>query len=354
MNIRSFGTKHAFALAILVSGLLILRQYIDYLINAYGYDFSWFSVATRISINYLLWAALFKGLVEIAKYFQSRRVNFSNLTLHILLSVLVAGIHRLLAVRLYDFSYFVYSGFLRGLFTPGNKVALGAGLFSSFLEYWIIMALIMGVSYYTRYANQQKELNAAKLNALQMQLHPHFLFNTLNSITSLIDLDPKKAQKMLTQLGFLMREILEQDKKHVIPLKSEMEYVKAYLEIEHIRFQDRLVLDITVDEEVTQVKIPALLLQPIIENAIKHGIAKRPEGGQVSVRASRLNGSKVGIEIKNDIQDMNGDLKTEGYGIGTSNVANRLQQMYGSDQSFSQYTEGSKYITKIIFPYRIS
>lgn len=350
MNIKNFQIKHAFVLAFLVSSLLILRQYIDYLINDYGYDFSWFAVVTRISINYLLWAALFKGLVEIAAYFQNRRMNLRHIIQHVLLSFLVAGTHRLLAVRLYDFVYYLNTGFLRGLFTPGNKVAMGAGLFSSFLEYWIIIALIMGVSYYTRYAQQQKELNVAKLNALQMQLHPHFLFNTLNSITSLIDIDPKKAQKMLTQLGFLMREILEQDKKQLISLESEMEYVRAYLEIEHIRFQDRLSLNFAVDEDVNNVAMPALLLQPIIENAIKHGIAKRPEGGEISVQASRSNGTKVTIEIINDYQELNGITKSEGYGIGTSNVSKRLHQMYGEEQTFSQHKEGTKYITQITFP----
>ncbi|MEP1032961.1 histidine kinase [Ekhidna sp.] len=341
-------------LALVVSSLLVLRLYIDYLINDYGYDFSWFAVATRISINYVLWAILFRVLLKVATYFQNQPTTFKSTISHLLLSILVAGFHRLLAVRLYDFAYYAYSGFLRGFFTPGNKVALGAGLLSSFLEYWIIMMLIMGISYYTRYALQQKELNAAKLNALQMQLHPHFLFNTLNSITSLIDIDPKKAQKMLTQLGFLMREILEQDKKHLIPLESEMEYVKAYLEIEHIRFQDRLALDFSIDENVSHAQVPALLLQPIIENAIKHGISKRPNGGEISVYASRTNGSKVTIEIANDYMEANGDQKLEGYGIGTSNVSKRLKQMYGDEQTFNQRQEGAKYITKITFPFQQS
>lgn len=353
MNISRFKTIHAFLLAILVSCLLILRQYIDYIINEYGYDFSWFAVATRISINYLLWAALLLVLLRISSHFQLRQLTLKAFLSHLTLSILIASFHRLLAVRLYDLAYYAYSGFLRGFFTPGNKVALGAGFFSSFLEYWIIMALIMGVSYYTRYTEQQKELNAAKLNALQMQLHPHFLFNTLNSITSLIDIDPKKAQKMLTQLGFLMREILEQDKKHLIPLKSEMEYVKAYLEIEHIRYQDRLALDFSIDENVSQAQIPALLLQPIIENAIKHGISKRPGGGEISVHATRSNGSKVIVEITNDFQ-VNNEQKLDGYGIGTSNVSKRLIQMYGDDQTFEQRQEGTKYITEITFPFKQS
>ncbi len=350
MNIGRLKTKHTFLSAFLVSCLLILRQYIDYIINDYGYDFSWFAVAARISINYFLWAILIKLLIKVATHFQHLRNSLRTTVSHLGASLIIAAVHRLLTVRLYDLAYYAYSGFLRGFFTPGNKVALGAGFLSSFLEYWIIMALIIGISYYIRYVNQQKELNAAKLNALQMQLHPHFLFNTLNSITSLIDIDPKKAQKMLTQLGFLMREILEQDKKHLIPLKSEMEYVKAYLEIEHTRFQDRLMLDFNIDKGVSNVQVPALLLQPIIENAIKHGIAKRPDGGQISINAIRTNSSEVNIQISNDFHQ-NGNQKTVGYGIGTSNVSKRLQQVYGENHSFKQHQEGDKYITEITFPF---
>lgn len=210
----------------------------------------------------------------------------------------------------------------------------------------------MGISYYTRYAQQQKELDAARLKALQMQLHPHFLFNTLNSITSLIDIDPKKAQKMLTQLGFLMREILEQDKKHLISLEHEMEYIRAYLEIEHIRFQDRLELEFAIDDDVVNVQMPALLLQPIVENAIKHGISKRPKGGEISVHASRFNGSKVAIRVANDFQEPDDASNEEGYGIGTSNVSKRLQQMYGNEQTFHQRKVGTKYITEITFPFQ--
>lgn len=352
MRISCFKIKHAFILAFLVSCLLILRQYIDYLINDYGYDFSWFVVVTRTIITYFLWAALFPLLLKISNKLQLSRLDTKLVLTQIGMSLLIASMHRLLAVRLFDFSYFAYSGFLRGMFTPGNQVAIGAGVFSSFLEYWIILSLILGISYYARYASQQKELNEAKLNALQMQLHPHFLFNTLNSITSLIDIDPKKAQKMLTQLGFLMREILENDKKHVISLASEMEYIKAYLEIEHIRFQDRLSLDFSISDDISEAQIPALLLQPVVENAIKHGISKRSDGGQISVSASRSNGSNITIEVANDFQEKD-DPSLVGYGIGTSNISKRLQQMYGDDQKFEQHKIGSKYITQITFPLQL-
>lgn len=347
MRLSTFKTGHAFVLAFVVSALLILRQYTDYLINDYGYDFSWFAVSAKILVNYLLWASLFSILLRIANRLVTGKLSAFKILSHIGLSVIIAGAHRLLTVRLYDFSYYAYSGFLRDLFTPGNKVALGAGLFSSFIEYWIIMMLIVAISYYIRYVQQQKELNAAKLEALKMQLQPHFLFNTLNSITSLIDLDPKKAQKMLAQLGYLMREMLEHDKKHFITLENELAYIKTYLEIEHIRFQDRLTLNYDIDKELLQEKIPALLLQPIVENAIKHGIAPHSDGGEIAISIKQRE-SDIAIRIANDYPPMKGN--RNGYGIGTKNVARRLQQLYGDDHMYQHRSSEGKYISEINLP----
>jgi two-component system, LytTR family, sensor kinase len=355
MSFSAFKSKHAFALAILVSALLILRQYIDYLINDFGYEFSWFAVSARITINYLVWAIFFWILLKVGQHFQVRAISFKSTFYHICISLLFSAAHRLASVRLYDFAYYGYSGFLRDFITPGNKVAIGAGLFSSFLEYWIIMMLIVGILYYSRYAEQQKELNDAKLNALKMQLQPHFLFNTLNSITSLIDINPKKAQKMLTQLGFLMRELLENDKKHFISLESELAYIKSYLEIEHIRFQDRLSLQFDIDEETLCGQVPALLLQPIVENAIKHGIAKNPDGGVIVVKSRVSTGNGMAIltlSVANDMPKINGNHQGEGYGIGTKNVSRRLRQLYGAKHTYTQTSISEKYITEITLPFQ--
>ncbi|WP_420577578.1 sensor histidine kinase [Ekhidna sp.] len=346
--------KYVLLLTFLVSAVLILRQYTDYLINEYEYDFSWYAVSIKIIINYLLWALFFRFLVRISDHLLSNRINLTLIAKHIAISLGVSAIHRLLATLLYDYSFFFYTGYLRSFLAPTNKVAMGAGLFSSFLEYWVIMILIMAISYYSRYVQQQKELSTAKLDALKMQLQPHFLFNTLNSITSLIDIDSKKAQKMLSQLGFLMRELLEHDKKLFIPLESEMEYIKTYLEIEHIRFQDRLKLNFEIENETLTAKVPALLLQPIVENAIKHGIAKIAEGGAITVQTTKTNADEqpqLAIIISNDVPQANGQVKSEGYGIGIENVSNRLEHLYGSDYTYSQSSEKDIFTTKITLPF---
>jgi len=347
MKMSTFKTIHALALAIVVSVLLIVRQYTDYLINDYDYEFSWFAVSAKILVTYVLWAAVYAWLLRIAKSLLEGRLSLIKLVSHLGISGLVALVHRVVTIRVYDLLYFAHSGFLRDFFTPGNKVALGVGFISSFIEYWVIMILILAIAYYTRSKQQQEELHHARLEALKMQLQPHFLFNTLNSITSLIDLDPKKAQKMLAQLGFLMREMLEHDKKHFITLENELAYIKTYLEIEHIRFQDRLSLSYDVDSNLLQERVPALLLQPLIENAIKHGIAPNSQGGEIYLSIHQKE-SSLDIQVANDYPAVKGS--RNGYGIGTKNVARRLQQLYGSAHIFEHGARNGKYVSTINLP----
>ncbi len=349
MRASRFRTIHAILLAFAVSGLLILRQYTDYLINDYGYQFSWFVVTTRILISYLIWGFSYRFLAHLANKLVENKIKLLVLLQHLGLSILVAAVHRILTVRLFDIAYYFRSGFLPDWFALGNQAAFGAGLFSSFLEYWLIMSLLIAISYYSRYIKQQQELNEAKLRALQNQLQPHFLFNTLNSISSLIDIDRKKAQKMLAQLGLLLREILEKDQRQMISFTHELNYIKAYLEIEHIRFQDRLQLIFDIDQRILETPVPPLLLQPLVENAIKHGISKSVSGGAIHVNACP-SGNDLFIRITNDCPPAQGSTNHHGFGIGTRNVATRLQELYGDRHLFAMKKEKDKYISEIKIP----
>lgn len=344
-------------LALGVSALLVLRQYTDYLIHDYDYEFSWYAIISRITINYLLWALLAVFLLyKLASTLSRTKTDFKLILLHAGYSLGISLLHRILAIRINDFTYYLHTHFLRDFFAPGNQVQMGAGWISSLIEYWIIMAILLALNYYKQYSEKEKELNKAQLTALKMQLQPHFLFNTLNSITSLIDLDPQKAQKMLAQLGYLMREILEHDQKHFITLESEMAYIKAYLEIEHIRFHDRLSLQFQIDEDCLQAEIPALLLQPIVENAIKHGISRNPGGGSISIKTDQIhtNGqNQMRIQVINDCPSKQAK-KPRGYGIGTHNVAKRLEQLYKEAHSYRQELTQGKYISEIVIPLKLS
>lgn len=357
MNLRKTFTKYlpqGLAWACLLSVFFIFQQYAEYRMNDYKYAFSWFTVSVKFMSFYLIWALFYPFLVLLTDPYKL----ISSAKLRHILPLIAAGlgiafIHRACSILLFNAIYFFKSGHFSGPWQEGMAIQLTIGWFRSFIEYIIIIAIILAINYYRLYLQKQRDLDSAKLNALKMQLQPHFLFNTLNSIASLIDIDKKSAQKMLSQLGFLLREILENDKQLFIPLSQELKYVSTYLEIEHTRFQDRMEVDIQIEKDVQESRIPALLLQPLVENAVKHGISKCPDGGAISI-AIKKHDNKVEIIVTNDFKKINGSTKDAGYGIGISNVKNRLEQIYGQDFSFDYYIKESKYSSKIIIPFNAS
>jgi len=160
-----------------------------------------------------------------------------------------------------------------------------------------------------------------------MQLHPHFLFNTLNSISVLINKDVQAAKKMLVRLADFLRLTLTNSGEEEVPLQKELEFLRTYLEIEKVRFQDRLTVNMEIQPETMHLLIPNLILQPIVENAIRHGIAPRSAAGIIRIQAARDNGM---LQVK--IEDNGpGVSSNSAEGIGLSNVRARLQQHYGGN-----------------------
>ena len=332
-----------------ISIVLILQQYTNHIISDYDFEFSWFAVSLKIFTKYLIWLLMFPVLIRIVRNFLLKRKNLRQYTVHLLLGIVLAALHQVLSLKLYDYSYYFKSGFIGGFFNERNQLLLSAGIFSSFIEYCIIIVVILALAYYNQYLIEQKALNEAKLNALRMQLHPHFLFNTLNSITSLIDIWPKKAQKMLSKLGFLMRELLEYDDQAFIPLEKEIEYIKTYLSIEETRFSELLTVHYKVDNALNKVLVPALILQPIVENAIKHGISKCPNGGELTISTRCINDEQIELNVVNDYSQVYGN-HINGFGIGTNNVRKRLEQLYGTNFCYEIKVSDGKYGSCILIP----
>jgi LytS/YehU family sensor histidine kinase len=178
------------------------------------------------------------------------------------------------------------------------------------------------------------QLAQAQLRALKMQLHPHFLFNTLHSISSLVLEDPLKANSMIARLGDFLRLTLENSNQHLVSLKEEAEFLRCYLEIEQVRFGDRLTVALELEPETLSVQVPHLILQPVVENAIQHAIAPRATRGHINIEAKRVN-SSLQLEIRDNGPGiaLNSDsAATEG--VGLSNVRARLHQIYGSNFRF--------------------
>jgi two-component system LytT family sensor kinase len=214
----------------------------------------------------------------------------------------------------------------------------GLGTFViNMLVYWAIVSVTHALSYYSKYqerevraAELERRLTEARLQALQMQLNPHFLFNTLHAISSLVHKDAEAADRMISRLSDLLRYTLESTQAHEVPLQQELQILDRYLEIEQTRFGARLSVQKEIAPEALPVMVPNLILQPIVENAIKHGIEPHARPGVIRICASR--GSGLILEVRDNGKGLRADSQRERVGI--SNTRARLEQLYPSAHQF--------------------
>ncbi|MEK6335931.1 MAG: histidine kinase [Acidobacteriota bacterium] len=226
-------------------------------------------------------------------------------------------------------------------FMQAFRAQLVVSFHSELLTYWMVIGLTHGIDYYRKY--RERELRAlqletrlahAQLDALKMQLHPHFLFNTLNSISVLMSEDVVAARRMLTRMSELLRASLENVGRHEVSLREELDFLKNYLEIEQTRFHDRLAVRMEIEPGVLDARVPNLILQPLVENAIRHGVAPRAQQGLIEISAAREDGM---VELK--VRDNGPGLQSTApesltKGIGLSNTQARLNQLYGERHRF--------------------
>jgi len=187
----------------------------------------------------------------------------------------------------------------------------------------------------------------AELKALKAQINPHFLFNSLNSISALTSIDPSRARDMCVLLGDFLRMTLGLGEKTLVRFSEELELLEKYLAIEKVRFGDRLKMQENVHEDSKTCMLPPLLLQPLVENAVKHGIAGLPEGGQVRLSAERQNG-RLAILVENS-WDPEAPPRRSG-GMGLKNVQQRLEARYGKEASLRVNTEGELFQVSLSLP----
>jgi signal transduction histidine kinase len=176
----------------------------------------------------------------------------------------------------------------------------------SWLIYWVVAGALQAYRYYERYMNSELRLerlehsfSEARLNALRMQLDPHFLFNALNTISSHVERDPKLTRRMIEHLGDLLRMSLESKDRQEVPLAEELAFIEHYLEIQKIRFGEQLKVVMDVAPEVKYAAVPSMFIQPLVENAIRHGISRRAAGGTLVVRAAS-DGERLEIRVMDD------------------------------------------------------
>jgi two-component system LytT family sensor kinase len=211
-----------------------------------------------------------------------------------------------------------------------------------FIIYGATLGLGHAFNYYEKYRERERrasqleaQLAQAQLQSLKMQLHPHFLFNTLNGIAGLIrDQKNKEAVSMVAGLSDLLRHALENSGRQEVSLREELDFLELYLDIQQMRFPDRLKIQMEIQPETLAARVPNLILQPLVENAIRHGIAERVSSGLVGVSAQRENGL-LRIRVYDDGPGLQEGWRMEaGAGIGLANTRERLQQLYGTEHRF--------------------
>ena len=230
------------------------------------------------------------------------------------------------------------------------------------IMYWLVVFGHLGWDYHQRYrdreiqaAELQRELVQARLEALRMQLNPHFLFNTLHAISALIHEDPEAADRMVARLSELLRLSLDQSRPQQVPLSEEIAFLDRYLEIERTRFGDRLKIQKQIEPDTQNAIVPFLLLQPLVENAVRYGIEPREQEGHVSIVARRNNGM-LELRVRDDGPGLphDGDSPLR-QGIGLSNTQSRLRHLYGEHFQFelADLSEGGLE-ARISIPYSAS
>jgi signal transduction histidine kinase len=227
------------------------------------------------------------------------------------------------------------------IYSPLTPLSFSRLYLNVFLAYLDVI-LAGHAIYYARDARSRQlqataleaRLAVAQLDVLRMQLHPHFLFNTLNTVSALMHRDLHAADRMLALLGDLLRDSFEKMPAQEVTLKQELGFLEKYLEIEKMRFRDRLTVETRVDPETLDAEVPNLILQPLVENAIRHGIARRREPGHVRLAAWR-EGDRLELRIRDNGPGLSSEGELQGRGgVGLSNTQARLRQLYGKDHRF--------------------
>ena len=242
------------------------------------------------------------------------------------------------------------------------------GFHQGILTYWSLLAIQYGYGWYGRYEERKQEamrlelrssqlesqLAQAHLSALKMQLQPHFLFNTLNAIMVLVRRQRgREAEETLGLLSDLLRCVLEDVEAQEVPLRRELEYLQLYLGIEQVRFQDRLRVEIAAGPEVLNAAVPQMVLQPIVENAIRHGIGRSSSAGRLRISACHVNGM-LEMKVQDDGPGLAPGSPGQTRGIGLANTRARLKQLYGDAARLSvENEEQGGVVATVVLPCRL-
>lgn len=345
--------KYAY-LAALVLTLLMVVQTSD-LSNA-GFTIN-LNRVILFATNYLTWALGLKWVHGYTSglHFDNGRWKSEALKL-IGIALITSGLQLIVS----NIFYYLMLGLVTD-FSLDNMVRSFYQVFvkawaSRLVDFIIIVGMLRALSNYRKLNEQrlamaelESVLTQTRLEALKMQLNPHFLFNSLHAIHSMIGYDNDKARTMLLKISNLLRKILELGEKQLIPLNDELSYLKDYLDIEQERFHDRLKVHYKVEELMLTALVPSLLLQPLAENALKHGISPMEEPGEITLNIRKCNNNQLEIKMSNSMSETQPAM-TRGTGIGLANLKKRLEQLYQQDFELTTHKQSGQFTIHIIIP----
>lgn len=311
--------------------------------------------AVRFGLSFwALWLVFLPAVAWLSLRFPiERRKLLRNLALHALACLLVAGISRVtfrsgpwMSPPLQRSEAPGHPARTRGL-PPGPPIGfdafLGLRVAMDVVVYWSLVGVGTAIMNFRRSQERERRaaelaasLTRAQLQALRMQINPHFLFNTLHAISGLVYVNPRAADEMLAELSELLRRSLDSMEEQEIPLGEELEFIGGYISLEQKRFGERLRVEQRVPDQLRQALVPALILQPLVENAIRHGIEPRRGPGLITIEA-RQEADRLHLTVQDDGRGLpdSPPAGAERRGIGIANTRARLQGLYGPDQSFA-------------------
>lgn len=302
--------------------------------------FNWVREAPVPYLNFLFWALLCPLVYSILQRWPlTARPQWKGFAVHLLAALLVGAVHEVATSSIYYTILYQTGDFKwNEAYRAYALQVLRPGILQRFMEYWVLLVVLMAADYangirekHTQLLKLKSELHISQLNALKKQLQPHFLFNTLNTVSALMDEDVNGARKVLSRLGGLLRVTLDKERSDKVRLAEEVDHIGNYLGIESVRFRDRLNVVYDVPAELYSALVPSMVLQPLVENSIKHGLDAHAGRVDITVRAERCNGSLVLCVTDNGrgCTDINA-ARTDG-GIGLRNVRERLKLLYGEE-----------------------
>lgn len=327
-----------------VGFFLSSQNYVQYQTVGMSVPF-WRILSWQLFSGYV-WFALSPIIYWLARKFPFEKGKWrTSLPAHLVAGVIVSlfqlSIDAFILPKLGYMSNLPQSGYLE---TYRHNIALN--LHFAVAIYWAVLGIYQAVRYYQK--ARERELQTTQLEArlaqtrlqvLKFQLQPHFLFNTLNTISELVYKDPESADRMITNLSDLLRLSLEKLEVQEVSLQQELDFLQKYVEIEQMRFHDRLKIEMNVAPETLDAVVPNMILQPLVENSIKHGIAPLSQGGTVKVSAERRNGS-LHLEVSDNgigLKDL--EISALPQGVGLKNTRSRLRHLYGELHEFEMQPE---------------